>query len=168
MGSVPLFSHQVAAAVCWGLNRDTEMAQLFQTQATKMRVVSSAQLNALTRITGHNSTGEYCLSFIPSIDLSSVITLFTYLLVLKLWQEIRERIHYSAYSGAARGGERGEILPPSPILGPMFDSNLLSTATFHCQNSIKINNIHALEGPCHSSGVVCRRFIAEFRLRSVG
>ena len=85
MGSVPLFSRQVAAAVSLGPNRDKEMAQLFQTQAvktTKMRVVSSAQCNALTWITDHNSNGEYCL---PFIDLSSTITLFTYLLVLKLW-----------------------------------------------------------------------------------
>ena len=44
-------------------------------------------------------------------------------------------------SGAARGGgrERGEISPPSEILGAHFRFKLLITAIFHGQNSMKIN-----------------------------
>ena len=59
----------------WGQNRDTEMAQLFQIQtvkATKIRI--------------------------PFISTYSVIALFTYLLALKLWQEISERGSVSLFS----------------------------------------------------------------------
>ena len=51
-----------------------------------------------------------------------------------------------AISGAARGG--GETPPPPPSLMVHLRSRLSSAAIFHCQPSMKINNIHAWNGPC--------------------
>ena len=51
--------------------------------------------------------------------------------------------------GAARGrGEKGENFTPSPILGAHFRFEVSCIASFQCQNSMKINNLHALEVPC--------------------
>ena len=50
-----------------------------------------------------------------------------------------------------RGGERGEI-SPSPILETHSIFELLNTATFHCQNLMKMNDLHALKGPVFATG----------------
>ena len=42
-------------------------------------------------------------------------------------------------SGAARGGERGEVLVPFLIVWAHFRYEASSTATFHCQYLIKVN-----------------------------
>ena len=44
-------------------------------------------------------------------------------------------------------GENGEISPLSDPWGH-FRFDLLSAATFHCQNLMKINNLQAMESPC--------------------
>ena len=49
---------------------------------------------------------------------------------------------------AQPGGGRGEISSLSEIQGANFRFKLLSTAIFHCQNSMNTNTSHAFEGPC--------------------
>ena len=50
---------------------------------------------------------------------------------------------------AQQGGWKGRNLPsPSPIQGTYSRSGLSSIARFHSQHSMKMNNLHALEGPC--------------------
>ena len=46
-------------------------------------------------------------------------------------------------SGAARGGERGEVLVPFLIVWAHFRYEASSTATFHCQYLIKINSLQS-------------------------
>ena len=46
-------------------------------------------------------------------------------------------------SGADRGGERGEVLVPFLIVWAHFRYETASTATFHCQYSIKVNSLQA-------------------------
>ena len=43
---------------------------------------------------------------------------------------------------------KGVKFHPCLILGAHFQFKLLSTVTFYCQNLMKINNLHALKGPC--------------------
>ena len=46
-------------------------------------------------------------------------------------------------------GEEGMKFYPLSDPGALVRSGLSSIGNFHCQHSMEINNLHALEGPCH-------------------
>ena len=57
-----------------------------------------------------------------------------------------DTLAYFVASGAAR--LKGGNFTPLLNHGPHFRFELLSTPLLNCQNSMKINNLHALEGSC--------------------
>ena len=67
-------------------------------------------------------------------------------MVEQCWK-IREVLNRQRHCPGERGW-KGWNFSPSPTLENLFLFELLSTASFHCQNLMKINSLHALKGPC--------------------